>query len=232
MRSGLPRVPWVTLLLALPALAAAFSPELAAALQYDRSAVAASQAWRLFTGHWAHWSADHLLWDLLAFAGLGALCELRDRKSLVACLLVAAPAIGLAVHRLQPGLSFYRGLSGLDSALYVLLAASLLIEGWRRRRTLASVAAGLALVLFAAKVLFELGSGEAVFVQGEALDVVVVPLAHVVGALVGVVAAFLSESRLLYCRPCGSLRSASSIACRRPVGRVARRPRRLFSSSP
>jgi len=187
----------MTLLLALPALVAAISPTLATALQYDRGAVAAGEGWRLLSSHWVHWSPDHLLWDLGAFLGLGALCELRDRRSYLVCLLVSVFAIGLGVHWFQPQLSLYRGLSGLDSALLVLLAVSLLMKR-RGAGTIAQVAIArsgpaLALVLFAAKVVFELNSGGAVFVKAEGLDIVVVPLAHVLGGLVGVLVAVVGE---------------------------------------
>lgn len=183
-QNGMKRFPWITALLALPAIVLAFSPALAAALQYERSAVATGEVWRLVTGHWVHWSTDHLLWDLLAFAGLGAFCELRSRWRFLACLALAAPVIGLGVHLFQPHLATYRGLSGLDSALYVLAAGSILAEAWRLRQPWLLAAAGLALILFGAKTLFELASGGAVFMRAEGLDVVVVPLAHLLGAAV------------------------------------------------
>ena len=40
-------------------------------LQYDRGALAAGKWWGALTGHWAHWSADHLIWDAATFAALG-----------------------------------------------------------------------------------------------------------------------------------------------------------------
>src|SRR5687767_8472068 len=78
-------------LLAAAAFAAAASP---AALEYRRDA--ATQAWRLLTCHWVHWSADHLRWDLLTFLALALACRGQWRRAVVA-LAAATVAIPLAV---------------------------------------------------------------------------------------------------------------------------------------
>jgi rhomboid family GlyGly-CTERM serine protease len=152
-------------------------------LEYDRAALAAGQLWRLVTAHWTHWSADHLGWDLLAFALLGALCERESRSRFLLCVLGGAGAVSLAVWGLLPAVTTYRGLSGLDSALFVLLAVSVMrAEGEPPWRLGAGAAA---LVLFQAKILYEIWTGTAVFVQGAGLDVAPIPLAHLAGAAVG-----------------------------------------------
>ena len=61
------RLPGVSLLLALSALAVALIPTLAGRLQYERPALAAGELWRLLTCHFTHWSAEHLAWDALVF---------------------------------------------------------------------------------------------------------------------------------------------------------------------
>ena len=189
-------------LLAAAAFAAAASPT---ALEYRRDA--AAEAWRLLTCHWVHWSADHLRWDLLTFVALAFACRHQWRRA-VAALAAATVTIPLAVAALQPELSSYRGLSGLASTLFVMVACELLLRRAPARdcdaarihrqrfvRVLPNLAAGLALAGFAAKLFWELTTGGAVFVDAAASGFVPVPLAHLVGGLCGAAAALLRRPR-------------------------------------
>ncbi len=83
----------------------------------------ASEPWRLVTGHLVHWSTEHLVWDLAVFLGLGVACELRSRRRTALALALAVVGIGWGARLWTPGLDVYRGLSGLDAALFTLLAA-------------------------------------------------------------------------------------------------------------
>jgi hypothetical protein len=67
----------------------------------------------------------------------------------------------------------YRGLSGIDSALFALLL-------WQERRSRLAI---LCAVAFAAKIAFEVFAGATVFVARMGTDVVPVPIAHVAGAM-------------------------------------------------
>jgi rhomboid family GlyGly-CTERM serine protease len=159
-----------SLLLFLPALPA-FA--LGGWLELDRAAVARGEVWRLLTGHWTHWTPDHLLWDSLAFLVLAALCEARiSRKRLLAAVAGSALAVSASIWFL-PGIERYRGLSGIDSALFVLLAVTLL----RERR---SPLAGLALAAFLAKAAWEVSTGSTLFTETQGAFVPV-PLAHLIG---------------------------------------------------
>ena len=83
----------------------------------------------------------------------------------------------------------YRGLSGIDSALFVLLAISILREGvadGERHRISVAV---IALIGFGAKTLFELTSGATVFVDSAANHMTPLPWVHVVGAVCGILSA-------------------------------------------
>ncbi len=178
----------ITLALAVTAVAVFLWPGAQPWLQVDRAAVAGGELWRLVTGHFTHWSLDQLLWDTAVLVALGAVCERRDRRRYLLALGLAAVAIPAAVAVWAPGVSTYRGLSGLDSALFVLLAVGLMREGRGEERRRWVLVTGLALAGFAAKVLYEQVSGDTVFVDGVA-GVVVVPLAHVAGGLAGLGAA-------------------------------------------
>jgi rhomboid family GlyGly-CTERM serine protease len=160
-------------------------------LELDRAAVARGEVWRLLTGHWTHWTLDHLLWDALTFLLLAALCETRiSRRALLIAVAGSALLISAGVWVALPGLSSYRGLSGIDSALFVLLAVALL----RRESGAAAALAGVAVLLFLAKAAWEVGTGSTLFIDA-AGSFVPVPLAHLLGGAWGLVAAVLHSPR-------------------------------------
>ncbi|HEX6810481.1 MAG TPA: rhombosortase [Planctomycetota bacterium] len=174
---------------ALAAFAAVAAwPPLAGALVLERSRLSA-EPWRLLTGHWTHWSADHLIWNVLVFGALGALMELRSRARFLACIVVSALAISAALVVLQPQVAHYRGLSGIDSALFAAVVVALLHDAlaagrWRTASCLVLAFAGLL-----AKIVFESTTGRLLFVDAAAFTSV--PLVHAVGAMVGVVIALV-----------------------------------------
>jgi len=152
-----------TLILTLAALAAALFDGSLFELQRG------GDAWRIVTCHFTHFTHEQLAWDVLAFLVLGIACERRSRTAFHATLLASAIVIPLAVLAFDPRIETYRGLSGLDSALFALLVVS------TRNRFLGAA--------FAAKIAFELATGGAVFVG----DITVVPVAHVAGAITGAI---------------------------------------------
>jgi rhomboid family GlyGly-CTERM serine protease len=141
----------------------------------------AGEPWRLVTGHLVHWSADHLAWDWLVFVGLGWMAERQlGRRRVAVALGVAAVAISLGAPMLTPELSVYRGLSGLDAALFALLAARSLSSPRPAARWVGTVA----LVGLGGKVVWEIATGAPLFIDG--VDgVFVVPAAHLIGGWVG-----------------------------------------------
>jgi rhomboid family GlyGly-CTERM serine protease len=175
----------VTLGLSVLAVAAHAAPGGAEALELSRVGLLDGELWRLATGHLAHWSLAHLAWDAATFAALGALCESRSRRDTVLVLALAAAAVAPLVLAARPALASYRGLSALDVALFVLLAARI---GGRL---------GAALVfLLLAKLLYEACTGAALFVDSPSGPVALVPEAHLAGAA----AAALYAA----CRPCAT----------------------------
>jgi rhomboid family GlyGly-CTERM serine protease len=175
--------------LVVPAVLVAVLPGAAAAMELDRSATVAGELLRLVTCHWAHWTPEHLLWDGVATLVLAFLCFERSVRRSAATLVAAAVAAPAAVLVLLPEMTHYRGLSGLASALFVLLALGLARDGIAQRRPWLTAAGTTALLVFAAKVAVEWFSGVAVFAGSGGF--VPVPLAHVVGALVGASGALL-----------------------------------------
>jgi rhomboid family GlyGly-CTERM serine protease len=170
----------VTLGVAAAAVVVFALGDLTVLLEGNRAAVGRGQWWRLVTGHFTHFGADHLFWDLSMFVVLGVLAELADRRRFVWTMIVSAVAISAAVALVQPDIDTYRGLSGIDSALFVGVCLSMLREA--RGRDESWMRAGLVLLLtgFVAKVGYEFATDRCLFVS--ATDFTPVPLAHVVGA--------------------------------------------------
>lgn len=186
------RLPGVSLLLALPALVIHLVPGLAVRLELDWRAIGGGEVWRLLTGHWTHVALDHLLWDLAAFVVLAAACELREtcgRRRMLAVVGLAAVAIPAALWIVLPGMTRYRGLSGIDSALFVLLAVTFLKEELAAGRREWAWIGGLAFAAFGAKLGYEAITGAALFTKASG-GAVPVPLAHLVGGLCGLVAGY------------------------------------------
>lgn len=141
------------------------------------------EPWRLLTGHLVHGSTSHLLWDVATFTIVGAWLERRiESGGLARLLLLLALAISaVMLVALPPGLSAYRGLSGIDSGLFV-FAALLMARGSRgaaRWLPLTMIAA------FAGKAAFEYATGSTLFAS-TAGGMVPVPLAHLVGGAAAV----------------------------------------------
>lgn len=181
------RTVYASPLLTLFAAAVFVIPGADIALRYVVDATP-SDAWRFVASHWVHWSFEHLLWSGGAFLLLGWVCEARGRIRFLATTLAAALTIPLALRLAQPGLEHYGGLSGLDSALFGLLCMQDIRMHWRspsRRRLAVPL---LLLMGFLGKIGYEFATGAAVFVS-HTDAMVPVPLAHLVGAAVGIIAA-------------------------------------------
>ena len=186
------RVPWVTLSLAAVATLLFLVPGAAPALQFEHTAVAHGELWRGLTGHLVHFNADHLMWDVFALLLLGAWAEFVSRRGMVVTTVLAAVAISVMVFFLQPQLTTYRGLSGLDSAMIGLTIAELLRSARRERDPWTAAVAGISALLFLGKSLYECTSGGTLFAQASG-DFVAVPAAHLVGFLCGLIASGITR---------------------------------------
>jgi rhomboid family GlyGly-CTERM serine protease len=175
--------PWTftVAMLAIVATAVAFaSPAARDALVADNR-IFEGQWWRLVTGPFVHATWGHLIRDLalVAIAGLAYEHPLRAAKLHVFAGGIVLP--GLAVLVAQDA-RWYCGLSGLSHAL---LAAALSYEFTQRRGAarwivLASCA------IAAMKPIYELATGAPAFAMSLGNGVAQVPLAHVVGVIVGI----------------------------------------------
>jgi rhomboid family GlyGly-CTERM serine protease len=174
-------------------------------LQYDRTAILHGEVWRVLTGHLVHWSGDQLFWDGLALGFLGWLCEREAVASFLRCFVLSAILISLTLWFAAPWMATYRGLSGIDSALFALVAVRLGREAFLDRRWLQLALVGIVAGGFALKVGYEFASGATLFVDSSAGGMTPVPLAHVAGAMVGIVCGMmpiLAGSRMGPARLC------------------------------
>lgn len=199
-------------LAALGAVAIAFLPGAPEALQLDRAALDRGELHRLLTCHLTHWTADHLFWDAVVLAALGAWAERLDRARALVCAALAAIAIAIAVWAFT-GVATYRGLSGVDSAIFALVATLVarraLASGDRGALAAAAAAGG----SFLGKTLYELTTGATMFVDSAAADMVPLPLVHIVGASVGLIVGVVSGRPIV--------RGAPTLAYPRPIVRAA-----------
>lgn len=171
----------VSLTLALFAIAVYLLPGLGEHLALRRSAVLDGAWWQLFTGHLSHFGSSHLGWDVFAFLVLGTLAERQNRHQWLITILGGAVLISISVLCMAPQILEYRGLSGIDSALFTLVGICLLRTHAARSDWWPFSGLALLMAAFIAKIAFELATGAALFVQDMGPGITPVALAHVVG---------------------------------------------------
>lgn len=167
------------LLFALPAVGLAALGTSGGSFLYDRAALAQGEFWRLWTGHWVHFSTSHLLWNLVVLVGAGAWLERRHPGLLLLHTLVAAPLISGFLWLAEPAMRAYGGLSALATSVVTLLALTQL----RSRRADRPLWTAL-LVLVGGKIAYDLGHATALFSRFDSPLVRPSVFAHAAGAAV------------------------------------------------
>ena len=165
-------------------------PGLQPLLIYDREAILGGEVWRLFTGHWVHFSARHLGCNLVVFGIAGMIVESRHDPRWRWLLALAPWLIGLGLLGAEPRMSSYGGLSGVATAAVVYLALSGVKESppWLERRASPSATKQNwlwwgTLLLVALKMILEWATGQALFVGAGREQFVSAPLSHLLGGL-------------------------------------------------
>jgi rhomboid family GlyGly-CTERM serine protease len=189
------RVPYISLLLTAAALLIHLYHPLRPHLLYIRTALAEGEFWRLASCHWAHLDTDHLFWSSVTFLVLGSFCEIMDRGKYVITIGISIILIPTAICLVMPHLEVYGGLSGLDCALYTLLIVLFIQREWRTHNWIWIIFYIIMLVLLPAKIMYEMNSGLTIFVNNSDTHMVPVPLAHLVGGVVGFAAGMVTVRR-------------------------------------
>jgi len=177
-----PAFPWITLVIALAALAALLSAQVSAWLIYDRTLIFKGEVWRLWTGHVVHFGLSHFTWNLAVFLPAGVWLE-RLWPAVTRWFYALSPLIiSAALLTLDPTLTRYAGLSGVATGMLVLLAC---LQLGRRQVEPAWFWVSV-LTLVGIKIGVELFTGAPVFVSGFG-DIRTVPLAHIFGIIAALV---------------------------------------------
>jgi rhomboid family GlyGly-CTERM serine protease len=174
------RLPIATCAIAALTIFVSTSTAAADRLQFDRAALASGELWRFWTGHLAHWSGEQLAWDLGMFVCLGATIERSSRARLAGLLALSTSAVSACILLLT-SFGTYRGLSGVDAALFVAVSMEL-----ARDRSRLSWIGTAALLIFLLKISVEVIIRRSIFVVNLAPGIGNVPLAHLTGAATAV----------------------------------------------
>jgi rhomboid family GlyGly-CTERM serine protease len=136
------------------------------------------EVWRLWSGHLVHYDFRHLMTNAIAIVVPIALIDRRSRGSILLSMTILAPMISLA---LLNGARFdeYRGASAVALAVWVASALILL-----RGQSPSDRHTGAALIALAiGKLVFETAGAGHLW-----SEVAPLPLAHIAGAIAGVIA--------------------------------------------
>ena len=130
-----PRILQPLLLAGLPVLAALATvlPACHHGCLLDRDALLAGEVWRLWTGHLAHFSPNHLLVDVLVCALLSWALFRSGERGFGWLLFVGGAALSLSLVACDPALACYGGLSGLNALLLGRLAVRWMQAGGPQR---------------------------------------------------------------------------------------------------
>jgi len=183
------RFPVVTLPIVLASLITYVTPQLTDLFIYDRQLVLGGQLWRLLTAPFVHFSASHLIWNLLVFAAAGYVIELAGYRRFGCVCILTMVIPSLLFLAAKPDLIQYGGLSALSTGTTAYLCLCRAQQASRDR--------WLWLVLFAllvGKIFIEGGIDAPIFAQSASRPFRVLPSAHAVG-VAAAAAIFVSERR-------------------------------------
>lgn len=206
----------ITWAIAVVAVLATSMPRVGVLLEFDRELIAQGELWRAFTGHFAHWNFDHLLWDLSAFLLLGTICERQSRTRFVQCVVGTIVATSLLMYAFLPEIPTYRGLSGIDTGLFTMLGVSILLDARRDNDRQTQWATALLASGLLGKLIYEITTCATIFVNHSEASFIPIAAAHLLGAIIGIAVGFGE-------RVAGESLTASSGSARPGIARQMRR---------
>jgi rhomboid family GlyGly-CTERM serine protease len=176
------RLPVLTLLLVGTAVVIAQCPALSSWLIYDRSAILSGQIWRMFTGHWVHFSTSHLVYDSVALGIAGWMIETQKLRNFGWLCLLAPWFISSALLVFEPQMQWFGGLSALATTAVAYLALCGLHDSADWRWVCLALLLGIV-----GKIAFEITTGRMMFVSGANNSITVCTSSHVAGVLIALV---------------------------------------------
>ncbi len=133
---------------------ATLNPRWFEVMVYERNLWLSGEIWRLLTCHFAHYSPEHLAYDLAGFAIAMALLRGEKIEKMTVLLGWTFLLVGVAVVAIEPSMSAYGGLSGAVSGVLTYAAVQMSAEQGRGK------AAGIGLLVLLAVGLFYIGGTE------------------------------------------------------------------------
>ena len=173
------RLPVITLLLVGSGVVIALFPGWSSWLIYDRSAILSGEVWRMFTGHWVHFSTSHLIYDLLALGIAGWIIETQKLPHFGWLCLLAPWLISAVLLWFEPQMKLFGGLSALATTAIVYLALFGLHDAAPWRWVCLATLLGIA-----GKIIFETTTGRMIFVTTDNVPVAVSVASHISGVLI------------------------------------------------
>lgn len=184
-------ISWPATALALVCLALGALADVSA-LAYDRQAILAGEVWRLWTGHWVHFSNQQLYLDVSSMVLAAAVAQREIGALFITRVLVLGPpAMSLGLLLVAPDLAYYRGASGLVMMLAFAAGAAF----WTRKPGLRAILVMLGLVM-AVKAILDAAGFAMSGLSGLPTGVQVAWQAHVLGAGMGWASARLKLKNL------------------------------------
>ena len=165
-------------------------------LQYDRTAIFAGNVWRLFSGHFVHWDVEHLVWDSITFLLTGVIVLLLSRKVFYSVIIFTPLIISTYLLCINRNILFYRGLSGIDVALFCSASLLLIVKGRLKKDIFVTVFGIVAFLLMIAKIIYEIVLQSTLFVETTALYISL-PQVHLLGAISSCLLFYFWHKRLL-----------------------------------
>ncbi|MCH6257045.1 rhombosortase [Puniceicoccaceae bacterium K14] len=174
------KLPYFTLGLAGLSTLIQIFPAFQHLFQWDRTAIAEGEIWRIVTGHLSHWTPSHFAWDLIVFIILGLILEQRSRKTLILSTLTTIALSHIALSYFSEYIH-YRGLSAIDTAFFahgLLLWAS---HSFRSRNIASGTLSLIAFIGMILKTIIELRHPDPIFSSSLGQGINVATITHIAG---------------------------------------------------
>jgi membrane associated rhomboid family serine protease len=170
-----------------------YFPALTQAFQFDRKKVYSYKFYLLITCHFTHWNFRHVLVDTLVLLALSYLCisfSFKKNYSFIRYfiyLLIPSILITTSVFIFNPEITYYRGLSAVDWALYAIL----MVQFYLARHWLWKAGAVTMLFMFCIILTHQVISKQSMLVGDMGEGIVTMPSAHIAGAIAGAACALI-----------------------------------------
>jgi rhomboid family GlyGly-CTERM serine protease len=170
------RVPFLTIVTVLLAVAVYAWPGAREFCVLDRAAFLHGEWWRAFTAHLVHFSSSHLWLNAAVFLVAGGIIETQNRRAFAALFISASVAISGAVLMFAPQFQFYGGLSGVATAMLFWIAIQCVAA-----KGLLRACGILAIAAIFAKLVFEGLHPQPLFARFDSSLIRSAPISHAAG---------------------------------------------------